>query len=379
MKIDSVGAIPLRLQAVNDSVDGTQDNLLIRIETDEGVVGYGEVDSSPGVIAAVVEASMSHGISYGLRDILVGRNPLHIAQLWDEMYRKTVYHGRSGPVLHAMSGVEMALWDIAGKIRGEPIHQMLGARYREKVLAYASTLMPDDAGAAQDLAAEFKDLGFRAMKFGWGPIGRSQTLDRELFEAVRQGAGPNARIMIDAGQVYRLKDALRTAELLQDLDMYWLEEPLNPEDLDGYARLSQSVDIAIAAGEAESGLGAFRRLIDLGMVDIIQPDLSRAGGILLSRTVAQMAEQSNRRVIPHAFKSNLLLAASLHFCAATRDSDMIEYSMSTSPIRRRLTRERLPVVDGYVDVPTAPGLGVEVDLEVLRELMSEQRGRMARF
>ena len=254
MRIDSVGAIPLRLQSVNDSVDGTQDNLLIRIETDEGVVGYGEVDSSPGVIAAVVEASMSHGISYGLRDILVGRNPLHIAQLWDEMYRKTVYHGRSGPVLHAMSGVEMALWDIAGKIRGEPIHQMLGARYREKVLAYASTLMPDDAGAAQDLAAEFKDLGFRAMKFGWGPIGRSQTLDRELFEAVRQGAGPNARIMIDAGQVYRLKDALRTAELLQDLDMYWLEEPLNPEDLDGYARLSQSVDIAIAAGEAESGL-----------------------------------------------------------------------------------------------------------------------------
>ena len=170
MKIDSVEAIPLRLQSVNDSVDGTQDNLLIRIETDEGVVGYGEVDSSPGVIAAVVEASMSHGISYGLRDILVGRNPLHIAQLWDEMYRKTVYHGRSGPVLHAMSGVEMALWDIAGKIRGEPIHQMLGARYREKVLAYASTLMPDDAGAAQDLAAEFKDLGFRAMKFGWGPI-----------------------------------------------------------------------------------------------------------------------------------------------------------------------------------------------------------------
>jgi L-rhamnonate dehydratase len=368
MKIHKVRAVPLRLHSVNDSVDGTQDNLLIRVETDEGLVGYGEVDSSPGVIAAVVQASMSHGISYGLADILVGRNPLDIAQLWDEMYRKTVYHGRSGPVLHAMSGVEMALWDIAGKIRGEPIHQMLGACYREKVLAYASALMPDSAGAARDLASEFKSLGFRAMKFGWGPIGRSRTLDRDLFEAVRQGAGPDVRIMIDAGQVYRLKDARRTAELLHDLDVYWLEEPLDPDDLDGYAQLSQSVEIWIAAGEAESGFAAFRRLIGQGMVDIIQPDLSRAGGILLSRAVAQMAEQSNRRVIPHAFKSNLLLAASLHFCAATRDSDMIEYSMSTSPIRQQLTRERLPVVDGYVEVPKTPGLGVEVDEEVLRKL-----------
>lgn len=370
MKISSVRAVPLRLPSVKDSVDGTQDDLLVCIETDEGVIGYGEVDSSPGVIAAVIEASMSHGISHGLRDILIGRDPLHIAQLWDEMYRKTFYYGRSGPVLHAMSGVEMALWDIAGKIRSEPIHQMLGACYRRKVLAYASSLMPDTAGAARDLAAEFKDLGFRAMKFGWGPIGRSPALDRELFEAVRAGAGPSVRIMIDAGQVYRLKDAIRTAELLHDLDVYWLEEPLDPDDLDGYARLSQAVDIAIAAGEAESGLPAFERLIHEGIVDIIQPDLSRAGGFLLSRTVAQMAEQSNRRVIPHAFKSNLLLAASLHFCAATRDSDMIEYSMSTSPIRQQLTQQRLPVVDGYVEVPTAPGLGVEVDLEVLRSLTS---------
>jgi L-alanine-DL-glutamate epimerase-like enolase superfamily enzyme len=368
MRITNVEAIVLRLAVVRDEVDGTQDDVLIRVETDERLTGWGEVDSSPAVVKAIVEADMSHGLSYGLREILLGLDPLTPEKAWREMYRKTRYYGRFGPVLHAMSGVDMALWDIAGKTHGVPVHQLLGDRQRERVKAYASTQMPGTPLAACARARELSESGFRAMKFGWGPIGRSPQLDQELFCAVREGAGAEAELMIDGGQAYDLAGARRASEMLAEVGAAFLEEPLDPDDLEGYYRLCRESRVPIAAGEAESGLPAFRRLIEQANVDIVQPDLSRCGGFTEARRIAQLAESSGRQTLPHAFKSNVLLAASLHFCASTASADLVEFSMSASPIRRHLTVNDLPIVDGYIDAPLGPGLGVEVNADLLQEL-----------
>ena len=368
MKITKVEAIILRLPIITADVDGTQDDLIIRIETDEGVTGYGEVDSSPDSIKAIVDARSSHGICYGLRELLLGQDPLHIEQLWRTMYQKTSYYGRFGPVLHAMSGVDLALWDIAGKVRGAPLYQMFGACYRKRVMAYASSLMPETPEAARALAREFRAAGFQAMKFGWGPIGQNLEFDYELFQAVREGAGPGTRIMIDAGQAYTWKQAARVCEWLSDLDTTWLEEPLDPDDLEGYAHLAGASRVAIAAGEAESGFRAFERIVLQGRIDIVQPDLSRCGGFTEARKIAHLAEMHRRRCLPHAFKSNILLAASLQFCAATPNADMLEFSMSNSPIRRKMTLEEFRVIDGHVEVPERPGLGVTLNPDLLREL-----------
>jgi L-rhamnonate dehydratase len=370
MKITSVEAIPLRLPEITNDVDGTQDDLLIRIDADEGITGWGEVDSSPTIARAVVDAPMSHGICCGLRDILLGEDPLSVSQRWEDMCRRTAYYGRFGPAIHTMSGVDLALWDIAGKAAGKPVHELLGGSKRDRVLAYASALMPDTPEAARARAASFRERGFRAMKFGWGPIGGDAVLDRELFSAVRDGAGPQATIMIDAGQCYSVEEALGAAEVLEKLRAAWLEEPLDPDDLEGYARLCAASAIPIAAGEAESGYPAFRRLIEQGCVHVVQPDLSRAGGFTVARRVAALGEAHRRRVIPHAYKSNILLAASLHFCAAFESADLLEYSTSISPIRLRLTHQDFPLQDGFVRVPDAPGLGVDIDAEVLKELQA---------
>jgi L-alanine-DL-glutamate epimerase-like enolase superfamily enzyme len=224
------------------------------------------------------------------------------------------------------------------------VFRLLGARYRDRVKAYASILTPETPEEACARARESPNAGFLAMKFGWGPIGKSADLDRRLFQAVREGAGPAIEIMIDAGQSYDWQQARRASEWLAAIGATWLEEPLDPDDLDGYARLASRSAVSIAAGESESGVPAFRRLVEHGQVDIVQPDL------------------------PHAYKSNVLLAASLHYCAATPSAALLEYSVSSSPIRRTLVLPDLPVVDGYVGVPQTPGLGIEVNLDVVEEL-----------
>jgi L-alanine-DL-glutamate epimerase-like enolase superfamily enzyme len=207
-----------------------------------------------------------------------GRDPFDIEQLWELMYRKTIYYGRQAVVLHAMSGVDMALWDILGKATGKPVHKLLGGSYRKQARAYASVLMPETPAEAERSARGYAAQGFTAMKFGWGPLGRDEGLDVELIAAARSGAGDQADLMIDIGQRYTVKRAIRTSRRLGKFRLHWMEEPLPPDDFDGYRRLTAAVPIDIAAGEAESGRLAFKRLIEKCHVDVIQPDISRAGG-----------------------------------------------------------------------------------------------------
>jgi len=364
MKITKVEAIVLRLPVVTEAVDGTQDDLLIKVETDEGISGWGEVDSSPEVARAVVEAPTSHGISHGLREVLMGRDPFDVEELWELMYRKTIYYGRQAVVIHAMSGVDMALWDIRGKATGLPVHKLLGGSFRAKARAYASVLMPETPAETERLARDHVARGFTAMKFGWGPLGRDAGLDVELIAAARSGAG-DADLMIDIGHQYTAKQAIRMAKRLEPYRLNWLEEPLPPDDYDGYRELTRSVSVDIAAGEEESGRRAFRKLIEYCRIDIVQPDISRAGGLTETRKIATLAEDANVRLVPHAFKTGILLAACLHLIATLPRTELLEFSLAESPLRRDLLVEPFRVLDGYVAVPEKPGLGIEVNPEVI--------------
>src|SRR5579864_7019436 len=188
MKITDVEGIILRLPERRAVADGTQDDLLIRVETDEGITGYGEVDTSPEVGRAVVTAEMSHGTCYGLREILIGRDLFDIEQIWELMYRKTNYYGRLGVVMHAMSGVDMALWDILGKASDKPVHKLLGGSFCADVRAYASMLMPETADEVRELVSRYAGQGFTAMKFGYGPLGRDVRRDIALAAAAKTAA-----------------------------------------------------------------------------------------------------------------------------------------------------------------------------------------------
>lgn len=366
MKITDVEAIPLRLPQVTAACDGTQDTLLVRVRTDAGLVGYGEVDSCPLVAKAVIEAPMSHQICCGLRDLLKGEDPLSIEALNQKMYEGTIYFGRRGAVRHAMAGVDVALWDLKGKALNQPVYKLLGGPFQKSFRAYASVLFEDTPRATGDLARRLIGGGFQAVKFGWGPMGRDEATDLGLVREARKGMGDDADLMVDAGLVYDAKTAVKRARQFSDYNIFWLEEPLHPDDLDGYRRLSDAVDVRIAAGEEEADVADFERLMDVGGIDVAQPDPARCGisGML---AVGRAAARRSRAIANHTFKSGITIAASLHVLAALPNALRFEYCMAESPLRHDLTAQKFPLADGKVSVPEEPGLGVEVDEAIVQK------------
>jgi L-rhamnonate dehydratase len=361
MKITNVEGIILRLPVRQAVADGTQDDLLIRIQTDEGIVGYGEVDTSPEVGKAVIDAEMSHGTCYGLREILVGQDPFDIEQIWQLMYRRTNYYGRLGVAMHAMSGIDMALWDILGKACGKPVHKLLGGSYCSDVRAYASMLMPDTAEEAREAVRRYVAEGFTAVKLGYGPLGSDVRRDVALAAAAKEAAGRDVEVMIDIGHGYTLKMAMQAAREFEQIGIYWMEEPLPPEDFEGYRRLCDSTSLRIAAGEQDTGRWTFRRLIWDACLDIIQPDISRVGGLTEAKRIAYMAHEANRLLVPHAFRTGVLVAACLHLIAAIPNSAFLEFSVTESALRKELLATPFQAVRGRVSVPTKPGLGIEIN------------------
>lgn len=373
MKIVEVEAVHLRLPDVDaDRCDGTQDTLLIFVRTDDGLTGVGEVDSSPEVAKAVVEARPSHLTARGLRSVLIGTDPLQIERRWQDMVAATRYLGPGGPAMHAISGVDVALWDIAAQAYGVPLVTLLGGATSDRLRAYASQVMPDTPAQAADAAAEYAAAGYRAVKFGWGPLGDNLAVNEALISVIRSAVGDDVEVMIDGGQVWDLSAAVRMAEICAAYGVGWLEEPLPPDDLAGYAELARRSPVPIAGGEQESTYPAFERLVCDGGVQIVQPDLGRCGGLTQGRRIAWLAQTRHRRVVPHAFKSGVLVAASTHFAAAISNGGLIEHTVSTSSIARDLVQRPVHFENGQVVVPTdRPGLGVEIDSTVLNRLRVE--------
>lgn len=366
MRISTVESFYLRLPEVEERCDGTQDTLVVRLTTDTGITGVGEVDSAPLVARAVLEAPVSHTMQRGLRHVLLGENPLEIERLWDRMYEATLYFGRRGAVIHAMSGVDLALWDIAGKAAGRPVHELLGGARRRNVRAYASSLFGATPAETAARARAFREQGFTAVKFGWAPMGENEETDVALVREARAGCGPETDLLIDAGCIWDAKTAMQRARRFQEYGVYWLEEPLHPDDLEGYHRLCAATETRIAAGEQESSRHSFLDLMDRGGVDVVQVDVTRCGGLTEARRIAHLAHDRARPVVNHSFKTGINLAASLHFVATAPTGFLLEYPISPSPLRGGVTREQFPVVDGYVRVPEEPGLGVTLNEDVLQ-------------
>jgi len=348
--------------------DGSQDGVLVRIHTDEGITGLGEIDSSPAIAKAIIEAPSSHKLCNGLAALLIEENPLEIGRLWQKMYKGSLYYGRRGAAIHAISGVEIALWDIAGKAAGKPIHALLGGARRDKVKAYASSLMPDKpADAARAVEAQMK-AGFKAVKLGWGPLGQSAELDVALVAAARKAGGDDLDLMIDVGKGWQsARDGIDRARRMEEYNPFWIEEPFWPDDYAKYAALAAAVSTPIAGGEEETTLADFERLVEKGNVEILQPDVTRAGGISECLRVADYARRQGRRCVLHAWSTGIIKAATLQVLAAMEEAEYMEYCVQTTDLNQRLVAERFPLKDGYVAIPMGPGLGIELDEAALKE------------
>lgn len=346
----------------DDELAGPRHTCLIRVSTDAGVDGYADVDSHPWVVKAIVEAR-SHIPEFcaGLRDAVVGQSIWDRTALWDRMYQHSWYHGRRGPAIHAMSGIDIAVWDIAGRLTGRPVHDLLGGKRRDRVLAYASTLFRPTPDEMRRAASGYLERGFRAIKFGWGPWGADPARDRELLAAARDEVGPDVYLMVDG---YIQGDVRAAISGVADLDPFWVEEPLPADRPGDLAELGRSTPVRIASGEQLGGIGEFEELLASEGVSVIQPDLSRCGGFTAIQTIVPFALRRGCLVVPHAWTSPLLTAAALQTAAWLPGPAFLEYNVSSAPVTRDLATG-LSMTDGYVEVPPSPGLGVEINPAII--------------
>jgi L-alanine-DL-glutamate epimerase-like enolase superfamily enzyme len=368
MKITRVEAIYLRLPQVKEQCDSGQDALIVKVHTDAGITGIGEVDSAPMAAKGTIEGPFSHTTACGLGELVVGEDPFQTEYLWHKMYRGNIYGGRRGVGLHAMSGIDMALWDIKGKALGLPVWKLLGGGFHKKIRPYASSLFGATPRETGERARRFRDRGFTAVKFGWDPMGRDEQTDIALVREARQGLGDGADLMIDAGLVWDAKTAIQRARAFSEYKIYWLEEPLLPDDYEGYRKLSEATEVRIAAGEEESSRRSFLQLMDQGKIDIVQVDLTRVGGFTEAMKVASLAVDRGLPVVNHGFTTYINVAAALHFLNSIPNSFILEFVVEEeTTLRDFITRQKIEARDGYLEIPCEPGLGVELNEEAIQK------------
>lgn len=365
MKIVDIEATMVRLPEVRLVGDGCQTIMVLRVRTDEGITGIGEVHTNPLVTKAILDAPVCALVARGLREILIGENPLDVNRLWDKMYRLTTTFGRRGAVIHAISGIDVALWDILGKALGSPVHRLLGGARHTSFDVYASDLSPETIEEAGETALKHAEAGYRAMKFGWGKLGGDVRTDIKRVEHIRSTIGDNIDLMIDMGMPVRLDDAIYLGRGLAEHGVYFLEEPLDPRDLRGFATLVANSPTPIATGEKEDTLEPFIDLMDRGNLRIIQPDVTRVGGITEMLRIIAHAEARGVHVIPHCWSCDILVASTLHLMAIMRDRPYLEFNVTEQPIRRGILTEPYAPVGGTLALPDKPGLGIELDEDLI--------------
>ena len=375
MKITDIEVIGLRVPGWDaQGFDGSYDNCVVQVHTDAGFTGLAEVDSVPSVIRAIVETPSSHVHARGLKDVLLGRDASDVEALWDMMYDATSYYGRRGVVIHAISAIDIALWDIRGKAAGKPVVEMLGEKQRDRVKAYGTIyplgVTPDEVRKNIDRGLE---LGLQAIKICAEPFWRDDFARAEtLIRAARDHVGGSIDLMIDAAAAWDVPEhSLPLMQIFQECGFLWVEAPLPLDDVVGHAKF-QGFGVPIAGGD----LGATTRfdyaaLFDQGKIDIAQPDVTMAGGLTELKRIAEIARARGKRVVPHGYKSNITIACNLAFLGQLWREEMLEYSTSRSPLRWELTREQFEIgADGKVAVPSAPGLGVSLNPDTLQRYRS---------
>jgi D-galactarolactone cycloisomerase len=341
---------------------------LVTVFTDEGLTGVGSVFTNDALVRAALAL---------LEPLYRGENPLEPQRVNEKLHMHTFWMGRGGSLTHTISGIDIALWDILGQATAQPVGRLLGGCYRDRVLPYASVLIREPGVLAEQLRG-IRAQGFRAFKIGWGNFGReSNKLDEQIVRAARDAVGSESRLMVDAGasdafwpQGY--KWALQTSSMLADYEVYWFEEPLAPDNLHDYTLLREHSRVPIAGGEVLTRRQSFYPWIEARAFDIVQPDVTKVGGISEERRIAWMAEDHGIRFIPHGWNTAFGLAADLHLASACPQTDMVEYLNGSPFIDDILAKPWTLDENGMLPVPNGPGLGITLDLDAVERYSGER-------
>ncbi len=340
--------------------------MLVRVTADDGTVGWGEAYGPPEPSAAIVR--------HLLAPLVVGADPFDTLPLWERMYARTRDHGQKGVVLHAISAMDIALWDLKGKALGVSISRLLGGRFRERVQAYATGLYfrPREAFDTDliEEARSYVAAGFQAVKL---KVGYTPEVDIRHAHAIREAIGPDVQLMVDANHAYDAATAIRLGREFERLNIRWFEEPVIPEDIEAYVEVSRALDMPVAGGEAEFTRFGFKRLLTERAVDIVQPDLTATGGFTECQRIAALASAWGVRYLPHVWGSAIGLSASLQLVAALPPATVslfplepiFEFDQTPNLFRDELATAPIRPVAGWVDIPDRPGLGIEVDERLL--------------
>jgi len=336
---------------------------LIAVHTDEGAIGLGSVFTNDALVRSALAV---------LEPLYRGENALEPERVSEKLHQNMFWLGRGGSITHTISGIDIALWDLLGKATGQPVGRLLGGRYRERVQPYASLLM-DEPEKLRDHLLKVKAQGFRAFKIGWGPFGRrNAATDEAIVLAAREAVGPDSKLMVDAGGsdahwTNGYKWALNTAKMLADYDVHWFEEALTPDSLEDCAKLREHSPVQISGGEVLTRRQAFQPFLEARAFDIIQPDVTKVGGISEERRIAWMAQEHGVQFIPHGWNTAVGLAADLHLASAFPGTDLVEY-LTGSPFIDEITLGGWTLdADGMLAIPTTPGLGLELDPDVVKK------------
>ena len=382
MKIVSVDPIYLKMPQVTTAADGTQDTLLVRVRMDDGIEGWGECDASPLVSLSAYCCPMSHGNIINVRESLLGET-VNSADDVRRLHAKVLRQGLDiQQIHHAYSGADIALWDVLGKKLGRAVYRLLGSEKAYPKLPYASVLFGDTPDETRAVARRLKGEGFKAAKFGWGPLGsKDAAFDEALVRAAREGLGDEAELMVDAGVAWGndVETVLARAQAFAKYRVTWLEEPLHPDAINEYSKLSkENPAIPIAGGENCGTVRAVEDYVEHAGLRFVQIDAGRIGGITPARKVCELARQRNLVYVNHTFKSHVSLAAALHVFADVEHFNYLEYAAGGSPIAHELVKNPMRRdARGLVSVHESPGLGVEVNLDVVRRYFVPVEIRLA--
>jgi D-galactarolactone cycloisomerase len=347
---------------------------LIAVHTDAGITGYGSVFTNGGLVEAALRV---------LEPLYRGENALEPERVSEKLHQNTFWMGRGGSLTHAISGIDIALWDVVGKALGQPVSRLLGGIYRRRVMPYCSILM-EEPDLMRAEAAKVRDKGFKALKIGWGPFGRRDDvkLDEAIVKAAREGVGEGVKLFVDAGasDAYwpqGLKWALRTAHMLADYNVGWFEEALKPDALDEFVELRKQSPVPIAGGEVLTRRQSFTPWLVRGAFDIVQPDATKVGGISEQRRIAWMAEEFGVRYVGHGWNTAIGVAADLQISAAMPHTDVVEFIGGSAYVDGLLTEPFSLDADGQLEIPMAPGIGVSLDPDKVARYAPAWKGLFA--
>jgi L-alanine-DL-glutamate epimerase-like enolase superfamily enzyme len=367
-----------------------QDDLIVEVHTDEGLVGIGETDTNPWVARECIRARGTHCMGLGLEEMLMDSDPLDPEAVWQKLYSGSKMTGRRGALVCALGAIDMALWDIRGQALAKPICELLGGSADRTIVPYASLLATGHTVDAQCQSLIHKcvtarALGFQAAKLEVcinGPYSHNglQAPDQSVVDIVaacREAVGRAFTLMVDVAYAWpNARHALDVLERLAPQNLFFVETPIDIDDLDGYALLAERSPIRIAAGEWQNTHWEFLDLADRGRLAVLQPDVGRVGGFSEARKVCRIAEDRGRLIVPHCWKSAVGIAASAHLAAATPTCPYLEFlpaELAESTLRRELVLDEFQVVDGKLKVPDKPGLGIQLNRDALERFAERSR------